>query len=228
MAAFGRYNGRTNKDLVQYLKRSKIVKSDRVFETMCAVDRAKYTTSNNPYFDAPQGIGYGVTISAPHMHAYALELLEDKLKPGNKALDVGSGSGYLTACMGLMLGDDGLAVGIDHIPELQALAKRNLQSDRPELLESGRVALVVGDGRLGCPEHAPYDAIHVGAAARETPQPLIDQLAVGGRLIVPVGPENDDQTLYQFEKSADGKIKKKPLMGVVFVPLTDKERQYRS
>ncbi|XP_034934672.1 protein-L-isoaspartate(D-aspartate) O-methyltransferase [Chelonus insularis] len=226
--AFGRYNAKTNKELVQYLKRSKIVKSDRVFEAMCAVDRGHYTTSGNPYVDAPQGIGYGVTISAPHMHAYALELLEDKLKPGNKALDVGSGSGYLTACMGVMLGDSGVAVGIDHIQQLQALATKNIKADKPELLESGRVELVVGDGRKGYPPHAPYDAIHVGAAANGTPHALIDQLAPGGRLIVPIGAENSDQTLVQFDKSTDGEIKRRSLMGVIFVPLTDKERQYRS
>ncbi|XP_011303776.1 protein-L-isoaspartate(D-aspartate) O-methyltransferase isoform X1 [Fopius arisanus] len=227
MAAFGRYHGRSNRDLVQYLKKSKVIKSDRVFDAMCSVDRGKYTTGY-PYVDSPQGIGYGVTISAPHMHAHALELLEDKLKPGNKALDVGSGSGYLTACMGIMLGNEGVAVGIDHIPELQALAKKNIMNDKPELIDSGRVELVVGDGRLGYPGQAPYDAIHVGAAAKETPQTLIEQLAPGGRLIVPVGASNSDQTLIQIDKTLEGEIKQQPLMGVVYVPLTDKERQYSS
>lgn len=73
---------------------------------MLAVDRGNYS-KNNPYMDAPQGIGYGVTISAPHMHAHALELLKDQLTEGERALDVGSGSGYLTACMALMVGETG-------------------------------------------------------------------------------------------------------------------------
>lgn len=73
---------------------------------MMAVDRGNYV-KNNPYMDAPQAIGYGVTISAPHMHAHALELLKGHLVSGEKALDVGSGSGYLTACMALMLGENG-------------------------------------------------------------------------------------------------------------------------
>lgn len=75
-------------------------------------------------------------------HAYALEILEDKLRDGARALDVGSGSGYLTACMAMMLGPNGLAVGIEHIPELKAFATQNIQRDNPELLKSGRVQLV--------------------------------------------------------------------------------------
>lgn len=76
---------------------------------MLAVDRGHFS-KNNPYRDAPQGIGFGVTISAPHMHAHALELLKDKLETGTRALDVGSGSGYLTACMAIMLGQKGYVV----------------------------------------------------------------------------------------------------------------------
>lgn len=195
---------------------------------MSAVNRGNYTRTTHAYIDAPQTIGYGVTISAPHIHAYALELLEEKLRNGGRALDVGSGSGYLTACMAIMLGPNGLAIGIDHIPELKAMAVKNIQHDNQELLRSGRVELVVGDGRLGYPDRAPYDAIHVGAAAKEIPQPLIDQLAPGGRLIAPVGPPDTEQTLVQIDKMLDGKIKKKSLVSVIFVPLTDKEKQYRS
>lgn len=73
---------------------------------MLSVDRGHYSKSN-PYMDSPQGIGFGVTISAPHMHAHALELLKDQLTTGTRALDVGSGSGYLTACMAVMLGPKG-------------------------------------------------------------------------------------------------------------------------
>lgn len=133
-------------------------------------------------------------------HAYALELLKDRLVDGEKALDVGSGSGYLTVCMSLMIGPNGFAVGIDHIPELVEKSIRNVQLDKPELLSSGRVKFVgkfvflwmyvicvfiymstfnkfncigfvlVGDGRLGYPEEAPYNAIHVGAAAPSLPK----------------------------------------------------------
>lgn len=108
---------------------------------MQLTDRGKYCR-NNPYNDAPQGIGFGVTISAPHMHAHALELLKDHLQKGEKALDVGSGSGYLTVCMALMVGDTGQAIGIDHIPELVEFAENNVKNDKPELLTSGRVKFI--------------------------------------------------------------------------------------
>ncbi|CAH1098955.1 unnamed protein product [Psylliodes chrysocephalus] len=172
-----RSHGKTNAELVRNLRANGIIKSDIVENAMLAVDRGHYSKVS-PYMDAPQGIGYGVTISAPHMHAHALELLKEKLENGTRALDVGSGSGYLTACMALMMGEKGIAVGIDHIAELVDMSLKNVSKSKQSLIQSGRVVLVTGDGRLGYPEYAPYDAIHVGAAAAVLPEALVEQLKV--------------------------------------------------
>ncbi|XP_068632311.1 protein-L-isoaspartate(D-aspartate) O-methyltransferase isoform X2 [Battus philenor] len=166
-----RSHGVNNADMVRNLRANGIIKTAAVENAMIAVDRKSYCPYA-PYQDSPQSIGYSATISAPHMHAHALERLHKQLVPGEKALDVGSGSGYLTACMAIMLGENGSVVGIDHIPELVQLATKNIKNGNPDLLKSGRIKLIVGDGRLGYSDDAPYNAIHVGAAAPTLPQAM--------------------------------------------------------
>lgn len=95
-------SGKTHPELVNNLYKKGIIKSQRVFDVLLATDRGHYI-KYFPYMDSPQSIGYKATISAPHMHAHALELLKDQLVEGAKALDVGSGSGYLTACFARMV-----------------------------------------------------------------------------------------------------------------------------
>uniref|UniRef100_A0AAQ5YRX6 Protein-L-isoaspartate O-methyltransferase n=1 Tax=Amphiprion ocellaris TaxID=80972 RepID=A0AAQ5YRX6_AMPOC len=162
-------SGKTHPELISRLRDHGVIRDDRVFNAMLATDRGIYSR-DYPYADSPQSIGYRATISAPHMHAHALELLSDKLIEGASALDVGSGSGYLTACFARMTGPSGRVVGIEHIDELVQMSIKNVQADDAELLSSGRIRLVVGDGRLGFPDGAPYDAIHVGAAAATVPK----------------------------------------------------------
>ncbi|KAL1917750.1 uncharacterized protein VTP21DRAFT_3584 [Calcarisporiella thermophila] len=208
-----RCSGASNRDLVQNLALAKIITNPRVEQAMLATDRRHYARSQ-PYQDSPQGIGYGATISAPHMHAHALDQLEPYLQPGMRALDVGSGSGYLTSCMAEMVGKEGKVVGIEHIPELVDLSTENVRKARPEFLDEGRVEFVVGDGRKGYPKEAPYDCIHVGAAAHETPKDLIEQLKAPGRMFIPVG-ASLGQSIYLVDKDRDGKVTKKELMGVM-------------
>lgn len=171
-------------------------------------------------------VGYNVTISAPHMHAHALEMLEDKLIPGACVLDVGSGSGYLTVCMARLVQPNGKVIGIEHIPELVQLSIKNISKNSRSLLDDGILEIVLGDGRLGYPINGPYDAIHVGAASPTRPTTLIEQLKPGGRLIVPVGVGNQKMMIY--DKSLDGlEVHERSTLGVRYVPLTDKAKQWR-
>ena len=128
--------------MVVKLKEAGILATDRAEAAMLAVDRARYCHESDPYLDRPRRIGYNVTISAPHMHAYALSILSDQLVDGAKALDVGSGSGYLSACMGFMVGSRGRVIGIDHIPELIEMSMRNVREDCPHFIKEGRVKFI--------------------------------------------------------------------------------------
>ncbi|KAJ3675492.1 hypothetical protein LUZ60_004534 [Juncus effusus] len=203
-----------NKALVEYLQQYNIIKSDKVAETMQTIDRALFVPKENPpYLDSPMPIGYNATISAPHMHATCLELLKDHLQPGMRALDVGSGSGYLTACFAMMVGPQGRAVGIEHIPELVAVAIQNVQrSAAKSLLENNSLSFHVAAGRHGWKEEAPYDAIHVGAAATEIPKDLIEQLKPGGRMVIPVG--HFFQDLQVVNKKLDGSVSSRDVTSV--------------
>ncbi|XP_009592490.1 protein-L-isoaspartate O-methyltransferase 1-like isoform X2 [Nicotiana tomentosiformis] len=214
-----------NKGMIEQLERYGVIRFERVVEVMKTIDRALFVPEGTPaYVDSPASIGYNATISAPHMHAMCLQLLEDKLQPGMHALDVGSGTGYLTACFALMVGPKGRAVGVEHIPELLAWSIKIVeQSAAAPLLKDGSLSLHVGDGRKGWSEHAPYDAIHIGAAAGDIPQDLIDQLKPGGRMVIPVG--TFFQHLQVIDKNSDGSISSRSETSVRYVPLTSRDSQ---
>jgi len=201
---------------------------------MLQVDRGKYTrTLDEAYEDHPLSIGRGATISAPHMHVVALQALEQHLRPGVKVLDVGSGSGYLTACFRAMvmqtqegegeqerqqLEATGKVIGIEVVDDLVVYGRENVKRANPELAE--RVEIVKADGWKGFPSEAPFHAIHVGAAADETPQELLNQLAPGGRMIIPVGERRrSGQELLMIDKDKDGKLTTSKLFDVIYVPL---------
>jgi protein-L-isoaspartate(D-aspartate) O-methyltransferase len=159
------------------------------------------------------------------MHASACESLLDYLQPGAKVLDIGSGSGYLTAVLASLVGPSGSVVGIDHIQPLVDMANTNMarSPEGRQMIDSGQVKFVLGDGRKGWKEGAPYDAIHVGAAAAEHHKELTEQLKAPGRLFVPVA-EGFTQHIYVVDKKADGSVEYKKLYGVQYVPLTDAPR----
>jgi protein-L-isoaspartate(D-aspartate) O-methyltransferase len=156
------------------------------------------------------------------MHASACESLLTYLSPGAKVLDVGSGSGYLTAVLANLVGPTGTVIGIEHIQPLVDMGRGNMAKSEEgrRMLDSGQVKFVKGDGRKGWSEGAPYDAIHVGAAAAEHHKELTEQLKAPGRLFVPVA-EGHLQHIYVVDKKEDGSVDKKKLFGVQYVPLTD-------
>ncbi|KAG0267842.1 hypothetical protein DFQ27_008118 [Actinomortierella ambigua] len=194
-----RCSGSTNEELIQRLAQAHLIATPTVRDAMLAVDRKHYSKFR-PYEDAPQTIGYGATISAPHMHAAALEALLSCLDKGAK---------------------------VDHIPELVEKAKENVRADNAALLDSGRVRFEVADGRGGFPGEAPYDCIHVGAAAENMPKELINQLKAPGRMFIPVGPKGM-QAIFVVDKDEHGKVTMVKSMDVMYVPLTDAQKQHPS
>ena len=216
----------TNAQLIANMVDAKIITSDRVRTAMLSIDRANFEPPRaDPYEDSPQVLGHGATISAPHMHAMCLELLEPYLQPGASALDVGSGSGYLTAAMAALVGEQGHVVGIEHVAELTETSIANLakQPAPPHVIKI--CTMLTGDGRLGFPDRAPFRAIHVGAAADRIPDALLNQLAIGGRLVVPVGPAGGEQTLDCIDRLGEREFKRVTVSGVRYVPLTSLETQ---
>ncbi|KAK3439834.1 hypothetical protein EUGRSUZ_B00176 [Eucalyptus grandis] len=142
----------SNKGLVEQLQNYGVIRSKKVAEVMEKLDRGLFVPEGAPaYVDSPMPIGHNATISAPHMHATCLELLEKKLQPGMHALDIGSGTGYLTACFAMMVGLQGRAVGVEHISELVADSVKNVQrSAAAPLLKEGALSLHVGGMVVNC------------------------------------------------------------------------------
>ena len=221
------------KGLLNKLYQDKVVKSQIVYDTMLQVDRADFI-EKDPYCDDSQYLGYHVVISAPHMHAYALEYLYPALKnflnfnPKNfRLLDIGSGSGYLTVCLSKLIKDQGTVIGIEHIPELYQKGENNIKKHHKNLLDEKKIILLNCDGRNGCKELGPYQLIHVGAAAEKIPKILVDQLAKGGRMFIPIGFDPNDQWIYVVVKDLNGNVTAKKTISVCYVLLTTKEKQLR-
>lgn len=205
------------------LLRAAGIGDERVIRAMDKVRRAEFlppAQRDHEWADEPLPIGYGQTTSQPSL--VALMLQELRLRPGCNALEVGAGSGYVLALLGEICAR---AAGVEIVEPLARGA-----SERLEKLGYAQVSVRAGDGYLGWPERAPFDAILVSAGAAKIPAPLIAQLAPGGRMVIPVG-SGADQFLQIFAKAADGTFRVERSVPVRFVPLTgshaesDRKRQ---
>ena len=189
------------------------VKDAQILEAMRSVPRHRFVPErfvDQAYGDHPLPIGYGQTISQPFIVAWMTELLD--LQPGEKVLEIGTGSGYQAAVLAEL--KDIQVYSVEIVPELATSAESRLQQ-----LGYDQVQVKQGDGYYGWQEHAPYDAILVTAAPDHLPSPLVDQLAAGGRLVIPIGPPGGYQTLWQFTYEA-GELQAQNLGEVAFVPFT--------
>ncbi len=190
------------------------ISDEDVLNAMRAVPRHLFVPEgnrNHAYGDYPLPIGYGQTISQPYIVALMTDLLE--LKEGDRVLEVGTGSGYQAAILAEIPGIEVYTIEI--IPELAESADERLAS-----VGYSGVHRKQGDGYYGWPEYAPFDAIIVTAAPDHLPQALVEQLAPGGKMVVPIGPPGGYQTLWKFVKEPDGELKALNMGGVAFVPLT--------
>ena len=191
---------------------SRNIQDEDVLRAMRSVPRHAFVLDeylDRAYADHPLPIGYGQTISQPYIVAWMTELLA--LEPGEKVLEIGTGSGYQAAVLaGLGFVE---VYSLEIVPELSESAANRLATLGYD------VTVKHGDGYYGWPEYAPFDAVIVTAAPDHLPQPLANQLAEGGRLVIPIGPTGSYQTLWLFEKH-DGELQASNLGAVRFVPFT--------
>jgi protein-L-isoaspartate(D-aspartate) O-methyltransferase len=192
------------------------VRDERVLQAMRTVPREAFVPghlADQAYRDHPLPIDEGQTISQPYVVAWMIEALGPR--PGDRVLEIGAGSGYAAAVLSRVVDE---VYTVERFPALAREAGRRL-----ERLGYLNVLVRVGDGTLGWPEFAPYDGIVVAAGGPEVPRPLLDQLAPGGRLVIPVGPRPDLQTLVRVTRLPGDRFRDEDLGAVRFVPLVGAE-----
>ena len=186
--------------------------SPQVRAALAKVERHRFVPSDQQslaYRNHPLPIGSGQTISQPYIVALSTDLVEPQ--PGQRVLEIGTGSGYQAAILAEIVSK---VYSIELVPSLGKEA-----ADRLRTLGYANVEVRIGDGYAGWPEQAPFDAIVVTAAAPRVPQALVDQLKPGGRMVIPVGTSYEAQQLLLIVKRPDGTVERKSVLAVRFVPL---------
>ena len=204
--------------LADELIKKGVLKNKRLIEAFRAVDRKNFVPENlkeSAYVDEPLPIGEGQTISQPLTVAFMMEKLGPL--PGDKVLDVGSGSGWTTALLAHIVGKKGKVIGMERIKDLCHFGMNNVS--KYNLIEGGRVKIICTDGTKGYVNEAPYQRILVSASAKEIPREMKKQLAVGGRLVIPV-----KNSIWTVEKISEKDFREEEYPGFAFVPLIGEEK----
>jgi len=199
-------------EMVQHQLAARGIRQPAVLEAMAQVPREAFVPedlAHLAYADMPLPIGQEQTISQPYVVALMTEALE--LTPQARVLEIGTGSGYAAAVLSR------IAAEVYTVERHQALARQAL--DRFQSLGYDNIHVLHGDGTLGWPDHAPYDGIVVTAGGPHIPEPLLAQLAIGGRLVIPVGQTLLTQELIRLTRTGEDKYRRESLGGVRFVPL---------
>ncbi len=201
-------NYETNKELIDGMKRSGVLRSEEIKKAFETIDRKYFIPAEYGeymYLDRPLPIGGGQTISQPSTVAFMLELLG--VKKGDHVLDIGSGSGWTTGLLGNLVGESGRVEGLERVERLVEIGKNNIAK-----LNMPHISIEKAGDKLGIPGKT-FDAILVSASAEELPKELFDQLNIGASLVIPIR-----NSIFKFKKTPQG-IESKEYTGFAFVPL---------
>lgn len=213
--AAGRF-GKMRAAMVQRQLRSRGIRDERLLAAFESVPREEFVPPNmakDAYSDGPLPIGHEQTISQPYIVALMVEAAQ--VGPADIVLEVGAGSGFAAAILGRLVRS---VIAVERVPELARAAKERLAR-----LGFHNVTIVEGDGTIGWSEGAPYDAILAAASGPDVPQSLVEQLAPGGRLVMPIGALNGVQQLVRVTRRPGGALDREDLGAVRFVPLIGEE-----
>ena len=199
----------SNNELIKHLIDTEALKSSNIIDAFKNIDRADFIpdlSASDIYGDYPLQIGYGQTISQPTTVAMMMEMLEPC--KGQKILDIGSGSGWTTALLGFIVGEEGSVVGLERVSYLVEFGSKNLKKYRFK-----NVKIIQATYKLGIADEK-FDRILVSAAADEFPSELAKQLNIGGKLVIPV-----KNSIYEVRKKENGELEGREHYGFTFVPL---------
>ena len=196
--------------LYSYLKSTIGFASKEIELAFADVDRADFVPQQHQqeaYVDYPLPIGYGVTISQPTTVAFMINQLDPKL--GDKVLDVGAGSGWTTALLAYIVGRNGEVTGTEIIKQLVAFGNQNIKKYRFK-----NAKIILADKQLGLSQEAPFDRILVSAAAEKLPGELLEQLAIGGKMVIPI-----QTSIWKIDRVSQDQYNQQEFPGFMFVPL---------